>query len=173
MHPSGALVNKKAALWNLILSSRVLGRSIRTTAVKRVCRGYFPLIHTHRFFSSFGVTDGGSLAYWEERGGLNQKAALWNLILSYLAWISALGQAAGIGPEAFGLSRMTIAAAMSERCSPVSGHRDTGERGMRRLYAYPSAWVPLGFPARPSPSLSLSCAYSFSLFKRNCDCSFF
>ena len=24
---------------------RVLGRSIRTTAVKRVCRGYFPLIH--------------------------------------------------------------------------------------------------------------------------------
>ena len=172
MHPSGALVNKKAALWNLILSSRVLGRSIRTTAVKRVCRGYFPLIHTHRFFSSFGVTEVPSHT-GRRGGGLNQKATLWNLILSYLAWISALGQAAGIGPEAFGLSRMTIAAAMSERCSPVSGHRDTGERGMRRLYAYPSAWVPLGFPARPSPSLSLSCAYSFSLFKRNCDCSFF
>jgi hypothetical protein len=27
---------------------------IRTTAVKRVCRGYFPLIH--RFFRGFGVT---------------------------------------------------------------------------------------------------------------------
>ena len=47
---------------------RVLGRSTRTTAVKRVCRFYFPLIHI--VFSDPLWRDRGSLAYWEG-GGLN------------------------------------------------------------------------------------------------------
>ena len=44
---------------------RVLGRSIRTTAVKRVCKFYFPLIHIV-FLEVLPrqSTEGGSLAYW-------------------------------------------------------------------------------------------------------------
>ena len=58
---------------------RVLGRSIRTTAVKRVCKFYFPLIHIV-FLEVLPrqSTEGGSLAYWEERGGLK----VWTFRLS-------------------------------------------------------------------------------------------
>ena len=47
IHPRGcACRHSSASAWPPRLGlPRVLGRSIRTTAVKRVCRGYFPLIH--------------------------------------------------------------------------------------------------------------------------------
>jgi hypothetical protein len=44
---------------------------IRTTAVKRVCRGYFPLIH--RFFRGFGVTEVPSHTAGRRGGGLNRQ----------------------------------------------------------------------------------------------------
>ena len=42
-------------------SPRVLGRSIRITAVNRVCRFYFPLIHV--VFRAFGVPRGAAAVF--------------------------------------------------------------------------------------------------------------